>query len=126
MSNSSVVPSVVLERDNVKDSVVESNERNIHDADDQHKEGNTAFQEKDFLKAIDKYSAALKLSMDGTNSHLYRCNRARAYFHEKNYTLCCEDCEASINLKPGIYGACKVLSYILYSTVVYIVANLQF
>ena len=46
-------------------------------------------------------SAALEISPDGPNSHIFYSNRAAAHCYLTSYELAVSDCEASINLSPS-------------------------
>ena len=65
--------------------------------------GNTQMQNKEFAGAIESYTAALRLSPAGPNSHVYFSNRAAALVSQKQYHEAILDSERSLALKPD-YG----------------------
>lgn len=67
-------------------------------AEDWKKEGNTAFSAKNYLKAIECYTYAIKLN---PNDHSYFSNRATSYFNRGDYLSCISDCESCLNIKSN-------------------------
>lgn len=65
--------------------------------------GNTSMLEKDYQGATDAYTAALKLSPAGPQSHVYFSNRAAALLSMKKFNDAILDSERSLSLKPD-YG----------------------
>ena len=66
-------------------------------------QGNAAMLEKDYQGAADAYTAALKLSPAGPQSHVYFSNRAAALLSMKKFDEAILDSERSLALKPD-YG----------------------
>lgn len=66
-------------------------------------EGNTFMQQKEYQGAADAYTAALKLSPSGPQSHVYFSNRAAALLSMKRFDDAILDSERSLALKPD-YG----------------------
>lgn len=66
-------------------------------------EGNTYMQRKQYQKAADAYTAALKMSPSGPQSHVYYSNRAAALVSLKQFEKAILDSERSLALQPE-YG----------------------
>lgn len=69
-------------------------------AEEKKSAGNAAIAAKDYELAIRCYSEAIALCPDGTNSHIYYCNRAAAYCNLNDYKQAVSDCEISTVLCP--------------------------
>ncbi|KAL9189938.1 hypothetical protein ACHAXT_009613 [Thalassiosira profunda] len=62
--------------------------------------GNSLMQKKYFKEALETYTAALKLSPAGPNSHVYYSNRSAAHLSLSDYAASISDSERSLALKP--------------------------
>jgi tetratricopeptide (TPR) repeat protein len=62
--------------------------------------GNAHMQNKEFELAVEQYTAALKLSPAGPQSHVYFSNRAAALVSLKKFQDAIADSERSLALKP--------------------------
>mmetsp|Transcript_18371 Transcript_18371/g.27758 ORF Transcript_18371/g.27758 Transcript_18371/m.27758 type:complete len:624 (-) Transcript_18371:734-2605(-) len=96
--------SVVSEWD--KSSKVVSKEesaRHYKEAEKYKLKGNSLMAKRDYSKAIEAYSAALKLSRDGPQSHVYFSNRSAALCYLERYHEASKDAEQSLRLVPT-YG----------------------
>jgi tetratricopeptide (TPR) repeat protein len=83
-----------------------STERNLHDQKDAEKfkiRGNTLMASRNYSKAFDAYSAAIQLSRDGPQSHVYFANRSAALCYLEQYSDAAKDAEQSVRLRPT-YG----------------------
>jgi tetratricopeptide (TPR) repeat protein len=65
--------------------------------------GNTFMASKEYLPAVDAYTAAINLCTDGKNSHVYYSNRAAALCYLERYEEAEEDSMKSLALNPS-YG----------------------
>lgn len=66
-------------------------------------QGNSCMQKKEYKQAAEAYTAALKLSPAGPQSHVYFSNRAAALLSMKKFHDAILDSERSLALKPD-YG----------------------
>lgn len=73
------------------------------EADKLKNEGNTYMSQKQYSKAVECYTSALRLSPAGINSHVYYSNRAAALCYLEKYIEAERDSEKSLVLKPD-YG----------------------
>ena len=67
-------------------------------------EGNTAYKNKDYSKAIQLYTRAIDLNPNDSN---FYSNRALCYFNLENYFECINDCDRAIQLNPNFVKAYK-------------------
>lgn len=65
--------------------------------------GNALMQKKEYGRAVDSYTTALKLCPTGPSSHVYYSNRAAALLSMKRLEEAIVDSERSLSLKPD-YG----------------------
>lgn len=84
-------------------TVVPHNEYDLNEAEALKNEGNVHMQVKDYSKAVESYTQALRLLPTGPQSHVYFSNRAAAYLSLKKFKEAIEDSERSLALKPD-YG----------------------
>lgn len=63
--------------------------------------GNASLTSKDYKSAAQHYTAALKVSPRGPQSHIYYSNRAAAYCYLGRYDKAEMDAERCIGLNPG-------------------------
>lgn len=76
------------------------------DADTAKAEGNEAYKQKDFQKALDCYDKAIEL--DPTDM-LYHTNKAAVFYEMKQYDKCIEECDKAIQKsKEGHYDYVKL------------------
>ncbi len=61
-------------------------------------EGNEAFKQKDYAKAIGCYTDAIQLTDE--NAHLYYSNRSAAFVEMKEFDLALRDAQKCIDLEP--------------------------
>lgn len=87
-------PSVRLSKQNPID---------LEEAERLKAQGNNSMQKKEYQVAADAYTAALKLSPAGPQSHVYFSNRAAALLSMKRFDEAILDSERSLALKPD-YG----------------------
>lgn len=73
-------------------------------AEDWKKEGNTAFTAKNYEKAVQAYSEAIRLN---PKDHSYYSNRATAYSNMGDYLKCIADCESCLAIKPNFTKALR-------------------
>jgi tetratricopeptide (TPR) repeat protein len=79
---------------------------NVLDLDEAERlksQGNVHMQKKEYQDAADAYTAALKLSPSGPQSHVYFSNRAASLLSMKMFNEAILDSERSLALKPD-YG----------------------
>lgn len=62
--------------------------------------GNKHMAEKDYQKALKCYSAALRLSPVGPNSHVFLSNRAASLLSLKHFEEAVDDAKSAISLQP--------------------------
>ena len=67
--------------------------------DDYKDQGNLAFLENEFEKAIELYTKAIELCKDNPDKQHFE-NRAKARFSNKDFDLCIEDCDSIIQIDP--------------------------
>uniref|UniRef100_A0A7S0KYI6 Uncharacterized protein n=1 Tax=Asterionellopsis glacialis TaxID=33640 RepID=A0A7S0KYI6_9STRA len=79
------------------------NEIDVEEAEKHKGIGNKWMQKKDYGKAVECYTMALKLCPDGPTSHVYFSNRAAALLSMKKFEEAIRDSERSVALKPD-YG----------------------
>ncbi|GMI10761.1 hypothetical protein TrRE_jg3073 [Triparma retinervis] len=83
-------------------------------ADAEKAKGNAALTSKDYKSAAQCYTAALKISPRGPQSHIYYSNRAAAYCYLGRYDKAEMDAERCIGLNPsyakgwGRLGLCRL------------------
>eukprot|EP00526_Cylindrotheca_closterium_P007576 CAMPEP_0113630846 /NCGR_PEP_ID=MMETSP0017_2-20120614/16028_1 /TAXON_ID=2856 /ORGANISM="Cylindrotheca closterium" /LENGTH=694 /DNA_ID=CAMNT_0000541329 /DNA_START=29 /DNA_END=2113 /DNA_ORIENTATION=+ /assembly_acc=CAM_ASM_000147 len=65
--------------------------------------GNSFMANREYSKALDAYSTAIKLSRDGPQSHVYFANRSAALCYLERYAEAAKDAEQSLRMKPT-YG----------------------
>ncbi|KAL3944668.1 MAG: hypothetical protein SGBAC_001276 [Bacillariaceae sp.] len=65
--------------------------------------GNSFMANREYSKALDAYSTAIKLSRDGPQSHVYFANRSAALCYLERYREAARDAEQSLRMKPT-YG----------------------
>jgi len=82
---------------------VVANPVDLEEAEKFKNKGNAFMQKKEFEQAVEQYTAALKLSPAGKNSHVYFSNRAAALVSLKKFAEAVQDSERSLALKPD-YG----------------------
>ena len=75
----------------------------LEEAEKLKSQGNASMQQKQYEDAADAYTAALKLSPSGPQSHVYFSNRAAALLSMKKFHDAILDSERSLALKPD-YG----------------------
>jgi tetratricopeptide (TPR) repeat protein len=84
----------------------------LQEAEEVNAKGKELMQKKQYSQALQFFTAALELSDDGPNSHIYYSNRGAAYVHLGQYSDAAEDCLASIELNDSYedaytnYGLC--------------------
>jgi len=83
-------------------------------ADEMKSEGNKFMVEKDYERALDCYSNALKLSPVGPNSHVYLSNRAAALLSLRMFKEAAVDARRAINLHATFGKAHARLGQALY------------
>ena len=87
-------------------TAVESNNAEVEKQAEEYKsQGNAAISAKNYLEAAVLYSKALKLSVDGPNSHIYYSNRAAAYCHLGKYQEAVNDCKSCLALSADYVKA---------------------
>lgn len=64
-------------------------------------EGNSAYKEGDWDKAIDRYSAGLKLSKDRNERAVLFKNRAAVYLKEEEFEKVVKDCTECLEITPS-------------------------
>ena len=79
------------------------NQIDIDEAERLKSTGNAYMQKKQYDKAIDAYTSALKVVPNGPTSHVYYSNRAAALLSMKSFEEAIKDSERSLALKPD-YG----------------------
>ena len=79
------------------------NPADLAEAERLKNKGNTHMQKKEYQAAADCYTAALKLSPAGPQSHVYFSNRAAALVSLRKFHDAILDSERSLSLKPD-YG----------------------
>jgi tetratricopeptide (TPR) repeat protein len=79
------------------------NPSDVDQAERLKNQGNSYMQKKEYALAADCYTAALKISPAGPNSHVYFSNRAAAFVSMKRFDEAVIDSERSLALKPD-YG----------------------
>jgi len=79
---------------------VVANPVDLGEAEKFKNKGNAHMQQKEFEQAIEQYTAALKLSPAGPQSHVYFSNRAAALVSLKKFKDAVADSERSLALKP--------------------------
>jgi tetratricopeptide (TPR) repeat protein len=79
------------------------NNVDLEEAEKMKLQGNAHMQRKEYREAADAYTAALKLSPSGPQSHVYFSNRAASYLSMKMFHEAVMDSERSLLLKPD-YG----------------------
>mmetsp|Transcript_21666 Transcript_21666/g.48424 ORF Transcript_21666/g.48424 Transcript_21666/m.48424 type:complete len:789 (+) Transcript_21666:149-2515(+) len=79
------------------------NQIDIDEAERLKSTGNAYMQKKQYGKAIDAYTSALKVVPNGPTSHVYYSNRAAALLSMKSFEEAIKDSERSLALKPD-YG----------------------
>lgn len=79
---------------------VVANPVDLGEAEKFKNKGNAHMQNKEFEQAIEQYTAALKLSPSGPQSHVYFSNRAAALVSLKKFEDAVADSERSLALKP--------------------------
>jgi len=67
-------------------------------------EGNKAFKNSQFQKAIEAYTEAIR--QDG-NDHSFYSNRAICYFNLEQYLDCVSDCDSCLKIKPDFTKALR-------------------
>ncbi|KAI2510984.1 hypothetical protein MHU86_3456 [Fragilaria crotonensis] len=85
---------------------VAASTHNVLDLDEAERlksQGNLHMQRKEYQEAADAYTAALKLSPSGPQSHVYFSNRAASLLSMKMFNEAILDSERSLALKPD-YG----------------------
>lgn len=80
-----------------------AHDRDIKEAEILKNQGNQHMQAKAYSRAIESYTAALKVLPSGPTSHIYFSNRAAAFLSLKQYKEAIHDSERSIALRPN-YG----------------------
>eukprot|EP00980_Cylindrotheca_fusiformis_P006986 scaffold1469_cov119-Cylindrotheca_fusiformis.AAC.30 len=65
--------------------------------------GNSLMASRDYSKALEEYSIAIKLNRDGPQSHVYFANRSAALCYLERYAEAAKDAEKSLRLRPT-YG----------------------
>jgi tetratricopeptide (TPR) repeat protein len=65
--------------------------------------GNSYMANREYKAAYDSYTAAIELSPDGPQSHVYYSNRAAALCYLEQYTEAANDSELALKLRPT-YG----------------------
>jgi tetratricopeptide (TPR) repeat protein len=89
-----------------EDSSVAAFAHNVIDLEEAERlksQGNSHMQKKEYSEAADAYTAALKLSPAGPQSHIYFSNRAASLLSMKMFNEAILDSERSLALKPD-YG----------------------
>jgi stress-induced-phosphoprotein 1 len=59
--------------------------------------GNAAFKAKDFLKAVEHYTEAIRAN---PNDHTIYGNRSQTYINLKNFNMALQDAEKATRFKP--------------------------
>ena len=75
-----------------------------HQANKLKEEGNVAYRDKQYPRAINCYTRAIQLTPNDPN--LYS-NRALSYFNIGEYMTCIADCDKAIQLNPALLKAHK-------------------
>ena len=75
-----------------------------HQANKLKEEGNVAYRDKQYPRAINCYTRAIQLTPNDPN--LYS-NRALSYFNIGEYMNCITDCDKAIQLNPALLKAHK-------------------
>jgi tetratricopeptide (TPR) repeat protein len=89
--------------DNASVATSTHNVIDLEEAERLKSQGNVYMQKKDYQEAADSYTAALKLSPAGPQSHVYFSNRAASLLSMKMFKEAILDSERSLALKPD-YG----------------------
>jgi tetratricopeptide (TPR) repeat protein len=79
------------------------NPADLQEAERLKMNGNSFMKQKEYEKAADCYTAALKLSPAGPQAHVYFSNRAAALVSLRKFSKAILDSERSLSLKPD-YG----------------------
>mmetsp|Transcript_3157 Transcript_3157/g.4782 ORF Transcript_3157/g.4782 Transcript_3157/m.4782 type:complete len:623 (+) Transcript_3157:3-1871(+) len=95
--------SVVSEWDKSRAIPINENNRHYKEAEKLKLRGNSLMAKREYKKAIEAYSAALKLCRDGPQSHVYFSNRSAALCYLERYHEASKDAEQSLKLVPS-YG----------------------
>lgn len=79
------------------------NEQDLEEAERFKTAGNTFMQNKEYARAVESYSTALRLLPAGPTSHVFYANRAAALLSMKQFRDAATDAERSIALRAD-YG----------------------
>lgn len=71
-------------------------------AEDWKKQGNEAFKNKNYEKAVEYYSHAIKCD---PKDHSFYSNRAICYYNLNMFHQCIQDCNTCINIKSNFSKA---------------------
>ena len=83
---------------------MDEEKKEIKTAEEWKKEGNDAYKNKQYEKAIQAYSEAIALN---GNDHSYYSNRAICHFNIQNFLECCNDCDECMKINPKFTKAMR-------------------
>ena len=87
-----------------------------HEAERLNTQGNELMQKKQFKEALDLYTAALKISPAGPNSHVYYSNRSAAHLSLGDIEFCIQDSELALTIRPDYAKAHSRLGLAHYAS----------
>lgn len=87
-----------------------------HEAERLNTQANELMQKKQFKEALDLYTAALKISPAGPNSHVYYSNRSAAHLSLGDVEFCIQDSELALTVRPDYAKAHSRLGLAHYAS----------
>lgn len=87
-----------------------------HEAERLNTQANELMLKKQFKEALDLYTAALKISPAGPNSHVYYSNRSAAHLSLGDVEFCIQDSELALTIRPDYAKAHSRLGLAHYAS----------